>query len=145
MPTKQMEVVKMSFGDNLRRFRRDRGLTQAELATLAGLKITHMSKLENDSGDPKISTIYKLMKALECSADTLLMDGEKLGTDGILRASFERAAQLPKASKLVIIDLLDKYCVAEGMNAMYERGGWRYLAGENKGMVDELKEENKED
>lgn len=122
----------MSFGENLRRLRRDKGLTQGELAKQAGLKITHMSKLENDAGDPKLSTLYKLMAALDCSADTLLMDAEKLGVDGLLRASFDRAAQLPGQKKAIIIDLIDNYCTAAGMEALFNKKGFLYRDGPTK-------------
>ena len=63
MLTEELEMVDMSFGENLRRLRRDKGLTQAELGKLADMKITHMSKLENDTGDPKLSTLGEIFNS----------------------------------------------------------------------------------
>src|SRR5690606_31623015 len=113
----------------------------AELADLAGLKITHMSKLENNSGDPKLSTLYKLMTALDCSADTLLMDIEKLGVDGLLRVSFDRATQLPRQKKAVVIDLIDNYCTAAGMEALFSKKGFLYRDGPTKPISQGLTED----
>ena len=77
MPTGYLLEIKMSFSENLKRLRRDRGWTQAQLAKAADLKITHIPKLENDNADPKLSSIYKLLSALGCSSDTLLMEGRQ--------------------------------------------------------------------
>jgi transcriptional regulator with XRE-family HTH domain len=55
-----------------RRMRRHKGWTQGDLAERAGIKINHVSKLEQDETDPKLSTLYKLMHAFSCSPDSLL-------------------------------------------------------------------------
>ncbi|WP_339642571.1 helix-turn-helix transcriptional regulator [uncultured Porticoccus sp.] len=142
MLTEELEMVDMSFGENLRRLRRDKGLTQAELGKLADMKITHMSKLENDTGDPKLSTLYKLMSALECSADTLLMDADKVGVDGVLQASFDRAQQLPKRKKAIVIELIDSFCIADGMSEMFNSKGWTYRDGPTKPITEGLEAED---
>ena len=110
----------MSFGDNLKRLRRDKGWTQGELADKAGLKTSHIPKLENDSGDPKLSTLYKLMNAFECSADTLLMDSEKVGTDGLLKASLDRIVGLPESQKYVLMDIIDAYCMRNSLQSQFK-------------------------
>ena len=110
----------MSLGDNIKRLRRDSGQTQGQLAKLSGIKVGHISKLERNETDPKLSTIYKLMNAFNCSADTLLMDSEKVGLDGIVKVIFERALNLPEENKRVIIDIVDKYCIAVGFQAQFK-------------------------
>ena len=102
----------MSFGSNLKRLRRDKNLTQGELAKASDVKLGHISKLECDTLEPKISTVYKLMNGLDCNADTLLMDEDKTNMSTILRTQFERAAALPEENQRVLIDILDKYCMA---------------------------------
>lgn len=132
----------MSFGENLKRLRRDKGYTQKELANDAGMKIGHISTLENDDGDPKLSTIYKLMESLGCSADALLFDVEKTGISGALKAQFDRANQLDETSKFTLVDLIDHYCIAEGFQKLMEPkkwiGGFRYLDPDTKNMRHEL-------
>ena len=102
----------MSFGSNLKRLRRDKNQTQGDLAKVSDVKMGHISKLECDTLEPKISTVYKLMNGLDCNADTLLMDEDKTNMSTILRTQFERAAALPEENQRVLIDILDKYCMA---------------------------------
>jgi transcriptional regulator with XRE-family HTH domain len=134
----------MAFSDNLKRLRRDKGLSQNELAEITGIKSTHISRMEsNEDSDPKLSTIYKLMSALGCSSEALLMDGGKIGTDGVLKISIDRVLSLPDESKRVLIDVIDKYCIAMGMQKILEdQKGWfkfNTFTGKNKEMIDELK------
>jgi transcriptional regulator with XRE-family HTH domain len=102
----------MSLGQNIRRFRRDKGWTQLQLAERTGIKVGHISKLEQDEGDPKLSTLYKLMQAFSCSPDALLMDTARVKTDAVLKQTLERATALPEVYKRIIIDVVDKYCIA---------------------------------
>ncbi|WP_197463351.1 helix-turn-helix domain-containing protein, partial [Alcanivorax sp. HI0007] len=62
----------MALGENLKRLRKLAGLTQGELAAVADMKLGHISKLERNETDAKVSTIHKLMEALNCSANDLL-------------------------------------------------------------------------
>lgn len=52
-------------GAVLRRFRRERGLTQIQLAKLAGLRQGTVSQVENGLETVKLTTIMELMRALE--------------------------------------------------------------------------------
>ncbi|MEM1402247.1 MAG: helix-turn-helix transcriptional regulator [Pseudomonadota bacterium] len=110
----------MSFGDNLKRLRRDRSWTQGQLADEAGLRLSHIPKLERADSDPKLSTIYKLLNALECSTDTLLMDADQVGVDGRLKASLERLNGLPDVHKCVIIDMIDAYCFRNAIKGHFK-------------------------
>lgn len=121
MPTAYYLETIMSFGDNLKRLRRDKGWTQGQLADQADLKVTHIPKLENDSADPKLSTIYKLVNALSCSTDTLLMDPSKVGVDGILKASLERLEQLSETHKYILIDIIDAYCIRNSVQSSFKK------------------------
>jgi DNA-binding XRE family transcriptional regulator len=44
--------------------RKDKGITQAELDTLCGVKQTHIARIERGKADPQISTILKILKPL---------------------------------------------------------------------------------
>jgi transcriptional regulator with XRE-family HTH domain len=62
----------MSLAENVKRLRRDKDWTQAQLAEATGLRIAHISEMEKGKGDPKLSTLYKLMRALQSlGADSL--------------------------------------------------------------------------
>lgn len=115
----------MSLGSNLRRMRKDRGLSQEQLSDKTGIRVAHISKIESDGTDPKLSTIYKLLESLECSADSLLMDKNKVGLDSIMKATLERVDQLPDENKRVLIDVIHHYCQSVGATlAMTENKTW---------------------
>ncbi len=61
MPT--MGAVKI--GENLKRLRERRLLTQAQLGEAAGVNRDQVSRIERDEVEPRFSTIRKLAKALE--------------------------------------------------------------------------------
>ena len=67
MPT--IEAVKI--GNNLRRLREDRLLTQAELAERAGIALSSLVRIENDQVDPRFSSIRKLARALDADPKEL--------------------------------------------------------------------------
>lgn len=48
----------------LRRRRRELGLSQSELAGLAGISLEGLSKIERGDAEPKIVTVMKLVKLL---------------------------------------------------------------------------------
>lgn len=54
----------MTFGDLLREYREETGLSQNALARIAGLDPTHVSRLERDmQGPPRTATVTKLVGA----------------------------------------------------------------------------------
>ena len=62
------EVLPLFSSANLIRMRKERGFTQEEVARRSGLATVTISKLEEGRNiDPKMSTVTKLIKALECS------------------------------------------------------------------------------
>lgn len=109
----------MSFGKNIRRMRQDKGWSQFQLSEKTGIKVGHISKLEQDEGDPKLSTLHKLMDALGCSPDSLLMDLEKMNIDAMLKQTLERAMNLPDVNKAAIIEVVDGYCRACGVEQAF--------------------------
>jgi transcriptional regulator with XRE-family HTH domain len=67
------EVFKMiSLGDRIREARKNKGLTQKQLADLIGAKHNSVSDWENNKNKPDPNTIKQLMKALDVDANTLL-------------------------------------------------------------------------
>jgi transcriptional regulator with XRE-family HTH domain len=102
----------MSIGDNIKRLRRDKRLTQGELATKSNLGLNLISRLERDATDPKLSSLYKLMNALECTADALISDEGVSSMPTLLKTQFERITVLPEDDQRVIIKLIDNYSKA---------------------------------
>lgn len=112
----------MSLGKNIRRMRQDKGWSQFQLSEKTGIRVTHISKLEQGEGDPKLSTLYKLMEALDCSPDSLLLDTSRASPTELIKQTLERALNLPDAKKIALIEVIDGYCRAHGLEAAYEPG-----------------------
>jgi transcriptional regulator with XRE-family HTH domain len=62
------------FGANLRRARKEAGLSQEALAFKAGLHTTEISRLERAVRDPRLSTIARLARALEMDTHELVRE-----------------------------------------------------------------------
>lgn len=50
------------FGQRIRRYRLEKGLTQHQLAEKSGTSKTYISRLENDLLEPELSTLYKIVE-----------------------------------------------------------------------------------
>lgn len=61
----------MTIGQNIKRYRKEQGLTQRELAEIVGVSVQAVSKWETDTGAPDISLIVPLAVALDVSTDAL--------------------------------------------------------------------------
>ena len=58
-----------NYGERLRAARREKGLTQTELAEKLGITQKSYQRMETGTHDLKMSTIYKICKTLDVSAD----------------------------------------------------------------------------
>ena len=59
-------------GQNVRKYRNNKGITQAQLAEHAGVGTTFISKVERGQKMMKVQTLYLIAQKLEVSCDTLL-------------------------------------------------------------------------
>lgn len=66
--------VIVSFAANLRRRRKELGLSQEQLGARANIQMADISRYESGSRDPRISTVERLAEALELSISDLLAD-----------------------------------------------------------------------
>jgi transcriptional regulator with XRE-family HTH domain len=64
-------------GNNLRKLRKKKGLSQEKLARLADISLNALTKIESGfAKKPTIQTVVKLAKALEVSIDELVKEKE---------------------------------------------------------------------
>ncbi len=106
----------MSIGRNLKSLRAKNGWTQGDLSKETGIKVAHISKLENDEGDPKLSTLEKLIKALQCDADELLFDKKTSGLASVIKHYLKRILSLPASEKAFFIKLMDKLIISDAIH-----------------------------
>ena len=64
----------MSFGKNLAKLRKQRGLTQEELVKLSGVGISQIRRYEAGKSTPSLDATIRLVKALGVSIDEMVFD-----------------------------------------------------------------------
>jgi transcriptional regulator with XRE-family HTH domain len=69
MATQPAHIV--AFGLALRRARKKRDLTQETVASNAGLTAKHLSEIERGNRDPRLSTVTRILEALDLPHDEL--------------------------------------------------------------------------
>jgi len=106
----QSGLTVMTLAENLQKLRKDKGLKQEQLAELSGVSITQISKIERNETDPRVSTLEKLAKALQCSADKLVFNTENTSLNGALKKSFERAMKLHPREKGALLSVINMAC-----------------------------------
>jgi len=57
---------------NIRLLRREKGMSQAQLASMIGVNKSYLSRLEDRQGNPTLHTLEKLGRALNVDLVTLL-------------------------------------------------------------------------
>ncbi len=62
---------KILIGEKIKKYRKEKGLTQKKLGELCGINEANIRKYELGKANPKIETIEKIAKALETTADEL--------------------------------------------------------------------------
>ena len=66
----EKEVYK-KLGENIKKIRKQKGLTQEELAGISGIGLNFMGKIEIAFSKPSLDTIIKISNALDVSLKTL--------------------------------------------------------------------------
>lgn len=67
-----MADIQKKFGDKLRELRKQKGLSQEDLALKSGLHRTYISDIERGSRNLSLKNIEKIAKALELATKSLL-------------------------------------------------------------------------
>ena len=62
----------MSFGNNLKKIRQEKNMTQEELAKRINTSRSNIANYENDKNMPSIDILNKLSEILNCTTDYLL-------------------------------------------------------------------------
>lgn len=100
----------MSININLKKLRLQRKLTQGELARIANIELTQISRIERGASEPKLETIKKLALALKCTTDQLIMEQDsKTNEPQYLKVLLTRIDKLSPLKKYVILDMLECY------------------------------------
>jgi len=105
----------MNLGEQIKRIRLARGLSQKEVVMAAGIEKAQFSRIENDKIDPSFTTIEKITKALRCSLSELFSYGEEIKDVNSIDKSV-----IEKVSILEALEENDKksiYAIIDGLAA----------------------------
>jgi len=87
------------------------GLTQAQLAELAGVTQAYIAKIEAGTADPKVSTLERILKTLERAASEKYVMAEKIMATPVIAVKpedkIDKAARLMNSYKISQLPVLD--------------------------------------
>jgi transcriptional regulator with XRE-family HTH domain len=87
-------VLPMSFPQRLAALRKERGLTQSQMADKIGIHLSQLKRYEYGTSQPTVEVFKRIALALNVSADVLLFEEGERGPDDSLKFQFEAIAQL---------------------------------------------------
>ena len=99
-----MDMV--AIGSKIKEARERAHLTQEELAEIIDISPTHMSVIERGVKTPKLDTFVKIVKALNLSADALLLDGMDQVNDSIVAELSVRLGRLTDENQNRILNAI---------------------------------------
>lgn len=89
----------MTLGEKLAKLRREKNLTQEQLAELLGVSRQSVSKWESDSAYPETEKLIRIAKMYDCSLDYLLLDREPKAQRAVIQGIDFSNICLEKVSK----------------------------------------------
>ena len=96
----------IAIGSRIKEARERAHLTQEELAEIVDISPTHMSVIERGVKTPKLDTFVKIVKALNLSADALLLDGMDQVNDSIVAELSVRLGRLTDENQNRILNAI---------------------------------------
>ena len=96
----------IAIGSKIKEARERAHLTQEELAEIIDISPTHMSVIERGVKTPKLDTFVKIVKALNISADALLLDGMDQVNDSIVAELSVRLGRLTDENQNRILNAI---------------------------------------
>ena len=99
--------IAMEFPKRLADLRKQRGMTQQQLADVIGIHVSQLRRYEGGASQPTLEVIKNLALALRVSADQLIFDTEERGPDDLLRIQFEAVKRLDPQEKQVVLSVLE--------------------------------------
>ena len=104
----------MTFGERLKQSRIDKGLSQTDLARLAGIHYTQIGRYEKKGAQPSADVLSRMASALDTSSDFLMTGSTKEQASNTLEdkdllKQFRKVEQLPSDKKYIVKELLDAF------------------------------------
>jgi transcriptional regulator with XRE-family HTH domain len=95
------------FPARMAELRKERGLTQQQLAERVGVHVQQLKRYEGGISQPTLDVIRNMAMALGVSSDKLLFGKDERGPDASLKLQFEAVSRFDPESKKVVQQVLD--------------------------------------
>jgi len=133
----------MPFSQKLSQLRKERGLTQIELAEKAGVGIAQMRRYERGNSSPTLEVIKNIAKTLAVSTDELIFDegeGVRKIQDKELMAQFEQISRLSPHDKEAIKTIIESMILKNRLEQIMPSRPDAEWTKQMRGVVDEFRE-----
>ena len=112
--TEEKSQYQIEYGERLKNLRRQKNLSQQEIADKIGMHFTNISRYERGLASPSSETLKKLAELLSVSSGYLiegtLEDGVQAHfEDRELLLQFQQVQELPEEDKATVKKLLDAF------------------------------------
>jgi len=97
----------MSLPRRLIALRKERGLTQQQMADVVGIHVNSLKKYESEQAQPSLDALKKIALALHVSTDFLLFDEHEREPNDELKRQFEALNQFDDEERMVAKELLE--------------------------------------
>ena len=119
-------MLAKSFGERLHRYREDRGLSQRQLAQLAGLDPMSISRYERGQGLPTADALAELAKTLHVTSDALLFGKANRRElpkikNVLLLQRLEDIDKLDSKDQATIVEVIDSLIARRQVDAISRR------------------------
>ena len=108
----------MSLASRLIVLRKDKGLTQQQMADSLGIHVNSLKKYEAGQAQPSLDALKKIALALHVSTDFLLFEEHERGPDDSLALQFEAVSQMSDGEQSIVREVL------EGLIIKHESRRW---------------------
>jgi len=112
------ELIAMHFPERLTALRKQKGLTQTQLAERVGVAVLQIRRYEAGSSQPTLDVIRRLAVALAVSSDMLIFDKDERAPANGLLYQFEAINQLTQDEQAIVREVL------EGLIIKYQARRW---------------------
>lgn len=103
-----MGEIAAKFGQRIRYFRKERRLSQEQLAELCELHPTYIGQLERGEKNPTIETMLQLCKGLQVTPERLFENFPAEESESIPQKAYNLFMQIPPEKQQAMIELLEK-------------------------------------
>ena len=114
-----LEGIMMGFAKRLASLRKEKGLTQQEMADRLSIHVTQIKRYESGTNQPALDIFKRIVISLNIDSETLLFSKEERSfEDKNLKMQFEAINKMQPKDQEVIQELID------GMILKYEAKRW---------------------